>query len=141
MIKLGKEFKGVINTFKTKVGTTNRLETKSVYVILTAWVSPEDVDTRLDYASRVNKYIRQYVHTNMSKRYNFYDRDKTIVSVSLSTSGMKRGKRGFLNCEISLAVKEFDFSTNKKSLESVANEIVQHLEKNPYGLSFHYDKL
>ena len=64
-MKLGKEIKlDLLDNFKTKIGTVNNKESKSLYINLTAWGQLKEIDENLNYdyfLSNIRKKIKQKI--------------------------------------------------------------------------------
>ena len=80
-MKLGKELKlEIAPNYKTKIGTVNNKESKSIYINLTAWGEINDINENTNYSSVVSglrKKIKQNINTNVNKEL-FHD-NKYIV--------------------------------------------------------------
>ena len=70
-MKLGKELKlELVPNYKTKIGTVNNKESKSIYINLTAWGEINDINENTNYDSVVSglrKKIKQNINTNVNK--------------------------------------------------------------------------
>ena len=70
-MKLGKEIKlNLLPNYKTKVGTVNNKESKSIYINLSAWGEINDINQNTNYDSVVSglrKKIKQNINSNVDK--------------------------------------------------------------------------
>jgi hypothetical protein len=107
-MKLGKELKlDLLENFKTKIGTVNNKESKSIYINLSAWGELNDHNEELNYdtiISSLRKKIKQNLNSTINKEF-FYD-DRYIVDLDMRTSGFNPSKRSFMSCEITLYQKK-----------------------------------
>lgn len=105
-MKTGKEVK--IQSFKNYniiFGSVNNKQAKTVYINLSAWAEPR-YDDDVNY-SRVIKDLNKKIKQSIFNRFDNYDamefyRDRTIVDLDIRESGVRYGKRSFMNCEVTL---------------------------------------
>ena len=137
-MKLGKEVKlNLLPNYKTKVGTVNNKESKSVYINLTAWGEINKVDENTNYdsiVSGIRKKIKQKINSNVDKE--LFHNDKYIVDLDMRTSGFVNTKRSFMSCEITLYQKR-GLPINQPNLlessKSIIHDIVNScLDNNSY---------
>jgi len=107
-MKLGKEIKlDLLNNYKTKIGTVNNKESKSLYLNFTAWGEIQKDNEEQNYEtflSGVRKKIKQNLNSNLDK--NLFYNDRYIVDLDMRTSGFDINKRSFMSCEITLFQKK-----------------------------------
>jgi hypothetical protein len=144
-MKLGKEIKlNLLENYKTKVGTVNNKESKSLYINLCAWGELNSVDENLNYdyfLSNIRKKIKQRLSNNLNSEL-FYN-DKYIVDLDMRTSGLTLEKRSFMSCEITLYQKK-QLPINQPKIidntKSIIYDVVNEcLENNPI-FTFHKSK-
>jgi hypothetical protein len=144
-MKLGKEIKlNLLENYKTKVGTVNNKESKSLYINLCAWGELNSVDENLNYdyfLSNIRKKIKQRLSNNLNNEL-FYN-DKYIVDLDMRTSGLTLEKRSFMSCEITLYQKK-QLPINQPKIidntKSIIYDVVNEcLENNPV-FTFHRSK-
>jgi hypothetical protein len=137
-MKLGKELKlELVPNYKTKIGTVNNKESKSIYINLTAWGEINDINENTNYDSVVSglrKKIKQNINTNVNKE--LFHNDKYIVDLDMRTSGFVNTKRSFMSCEITLYQKKglpINQPTLVESSKTIIHEIVNNcLDNNSY---------
>ena len=137
-MKLGKELKlELVPNYKTKIGTVNNKESKSIYINLTAWGEINDINENTNYDSVVSglrKKIKQNINTNVNKE--LFHNDKYIVDLDMRTSGFVNTKRSFMSCEITLYQKKglpINQPTLVESSKTIIHEIVNNcLDNNNY---------
>ena len=88
---------------KTYYGTVDSKNFKSLYIVIQTWVEPIKEFENWDRANGV--LTRQIKHTLMEVINNDYFEKHTIVDLDLRSSGIKIGKKSFMNLEITLFVK------------------------------------
>ena len=105
-MKTGKELK--IDTFKNYsivFGSVNNRHPKAVYINISAWAEPQS-DEAVNYNRTIrdlHKKIKQSLYNCFqSDEYSDFMRDRTIVDLDIRESGIRFGKRSFMNCEITL---------------------------------------
>jgi hypothetical protein len=137
-MKLGKEIKlNLLPNYKTKVGTVNNKESKSIYINLSAWGEINDVNQNTNYdsvVSGIRKKIKQNINSNVDKE--LFHNDKYIVDLDMRTSGFVNTKRSFMSCEITLYQKQ-GLPINQPNLlessKSIIHDIVNScLDNNSY---------
>jgi len=137
-MKLGKELKlEIVPNYKTKIGTVNNKESKSIYINLTAWGEINDINENTNYDSVVSglrKKIKQNINTNVNKE--LFHNDKYIVDLDMRTSGFVNTKRSFMSCEITLYQKKglpINLPILVESSKTIIHEIVNNcLDNNSY---------
>lgn len=109
MMKTGKELK-VINykNYKIVFGSVNNKNPKAVYINISAWAEPQYQDD-VNYSRvirELNKHIKQSIFNlfNLDETIEF-SKDRTIVDLDIRESGIRYGKRSFMNCELTLFLK------------------------------------
>ena len=137
-MKLGKELKlEIVPNYKTKIGTVNNKESKSIYINLTAWGEINGINENTNYDSVVSglrKKIKQNINANVNKE--LFHNDKYIVDLDMRTSGFVNTKRSFMSCEITLYQKK-GLPINQpilvESSKTIIHEIVNNcLDNNSY---------
>jgi hypothetical protein len=137
-MKLGKEVKlNLLPNYKTKVGTVNNKESKSIYINLSAWGEINDINQNTNYdsvVSGIRKKIKQNINSNVDKE--LFHNDKYIVDLDMRTSGFVNTKRSFMSCEITLYQKQ-GLPINQPNLlessKSIIHDIVNScLDNNSY---------
>mgnify|MGYP003652240991 FL=1 len=137
-MKLGKEIKlNLLPNYKTKVGTVNNKQSKSIYINLSAWGEINDINQNTNYDSVVSglrKKIKQNINSNVDKE--LFHNDKYIVDLDMRTSGFVNTKRSFMSCEITLYQKQ-GLPINQPNLlessKSIIHDIVNScLDNNSY---------
>lgn len=101
-MKLGKEY--IVNglgVLKCKYGTMNKLNPKSIYLCLSCWVCPENVDVK---TSTIKKNIKDGLFNSLKPE--LFDSNKIILNFDVKESGVKVNKRSFMSCEINLYQNE-----------------------------------
>lgn len=130
-MKLGKELKlEIVPNYKTKIGTVNNKESKSIYINLTAWGEINDINENTNYDSVVSglrKKIKQNINTNVNKE--LFHNDKYIVDLDMRTSGFVNTKRSFMSCEITLYQKK-GLPINQPILVESSKTIIQEIVNN-----------
>jgi hypothetical protein len=105
-MKTGKEIKTTkFKNFNVTFGSVNNKNPKAIYVNISAWVSPiDDNTTNFNQVIRsLNKRIRQSLYNSFIYENDcVFDKDRTIVDLDIRESGIRYGKRSFMNCEVTL---------------------------------------
>lgn len=146
-MKTGKELK--INKFKNYnivLGSVNNRHPKAVYLNISAWSEPiSDSETNYTRVIRdLNKKIKQSL-------FNLFDseletdvlKDRTIVDLDIRESGIKYGKRSFMNCELTLFLNsEIQINSDKiqPMLDSIINSVISETFEQNKSFKFHKKK-
>ena len=144
-MKLGKEIKlDLLENDKTKIGTVNNKESKSLYLNFCAWGELKEEGENFNYdffLSNIRKKIKQKISNTVNKE--LFHENKYIVDLDMRTSGLNINKRSFMSCEITLYQKKHlpinkinIVENSKKIIYDVVNEC---LENNPV-FTFHKSK-
>lgn len=139
-MKLGKEIKiKNSNKYNLVFGTVDNKNPKTLYINISAWAEPK-LDNVLNY-SIVNrdfsKKLRQFIFKLLKydEQKDFSD-EITMVDFDIKESGIKLGKKSFMNCEITLVSKinlpiTSDYTLDK--LKTLSDKIINEVfEKNDY---------
>tara|TARA_S200002703_G_scaffold22639_2_gene19305 strand:+ start:6727 stop:7164 length:438 start_codon:yes stop_codon:yes gene_type:complete len=125
-MKLGKEIKlDLLDNYKTKIGTVNNKESKSLYINLCAWGQLSELDENLNYGyylRNVRKKIKQKLNNSLNK--DLFHNHKYIVDLDMRTSGLSVEKRSFMSCEITLFQKKY-LPLNKPRIVDNTKEIIK----------------
>ena len=144
-MKLGKEIKlELLNNYKTKIGTVNNKESKSLYINLTAWGQLKELDENLNYdyfLSNIRKKIKQKLNNSLNEE--LFHSNKYIVDLDMRTSGLSLEKRSFMSCEITLYQKKF-LPLNKPKIidntKTIIKEVIDECLENNSVSTFHKTK-
>ena len=144
MIKQGREINtNISDVFKTSYGTVDISSLKSIYLNLSSWAEPlEDMVNWSKPIKKVKGNIKHIVHNELlSTQF----KDKTIVDLDLRASGIKKGKRSFLKCEITLFFKELKYKDIKvpsisESVNQITNKIINETLLTSKVFKFHKSK-
>jgi hypothetical protein len=147
-MKNGKELK--VTTFKNYnvvFGSVNNKHSKAVYINISAWAELQN-DEAITY-SRIIKDINKKIKQNL---FNIFDveteteikKNNTIVDLDIRESGIRYGKRSFMNCEITLFLNSeipVNSEMMKDKLETVTNKIINSSFENNKTFKFHKKKI
>ena len=135
-MKTGKELK--INKFKNCniiFGSVNNKHSKTIYINISAWAEP--IQNKPILYNRVIKDINKKIKQNL---FNIFDaeneigikKNNTIVDLDIRESGIKFGKRSFLNCEITLFF-DSEIPVNSEIMKEKLNSIVDTIITNSFN--------
>tara|TARA_R110001583_G_scaffold16441_1_gene67392 strand:+ start:896 stop:1333 length:438 start_codon:yes stop_codon:yes gene_type:complete len=114
MLKQGREIKTqVSDLFRTSYGTVDITSLKSLFINLSTWAQPtEESDNWGRVVKKFKSRIKNTVHHEL-KRSLF--KDISIIDLDLRASGIKKDKRSFIRCEVTL----FLHPKNKIDMKSI----------------------
>ena len=144
-MKTGKEIKiDDFDNYKIVFGSVNNKHPKTIYINISAWAEPSTDDEETNY-TRVIKDFHKKIKQNL---FNFFDtypeltkdfvKEKTIVDLDIRESGIKFGKKSFINCEVTLFLNTEVNITSIKTrliLTKFTSELVEkNFEENSHFL-------
>ena len=141
-MKNGKTSKlNLFRNIKCTYGTVDYKNLKSIYIVLHSWVEPKvDISNWERYNGILCRNIKHVLlhsaNSNLFKSFN-------IVDLDLRSSGMRMGKRSFMNLEITLYLKEhIDFKSKelRDEVKNIVNDVYIDCFKNSKHLTFHNTK-
>lgn len=134
-MKTGKELR--INNFKNYnivLGSVNNRHPKAVYLNISAWADPqfpnETSYTRI--IRDINKKVKQSLFNlfNLDETSEFL-KDRTIVDLDIRESGIRYGKRSFMNCELTLFLNS-EIQVNSDRMKPMLDEIIKVVIKDTF---------
>jgi len=144
MIKQGREINTKISdVFKTSYGTVDVSSLKSIYLNLSSWAEPQK--DLLEWERPIKKVKNDIKHTVYNKLNETPFKTKTIVDLDLRASGIKKGKRSFLRCEITLFLKDLKHKDIKvpcisESVTNITSDIINKTLLTSQTFKFHKSK-
>ena len=144
MTKQGREVKTEISdVFRTSYGTVDISTMKSIYLNLSSWIEPlYDNDNWEKTITKFKYNIDNLIHRELRETRL---KKKAIVDLDLRSSGMRKGKRSFMRCEITM----FTDDKNKPNIKSkelarplnhITNMIINETLISTDGFKFHRTK-
>jgi hypothetical protein len=147
-MKTGKELR--INKFKNYnvvFGSVNNKNPKAIYINISAWAEPlKDYDVNYTRVIKdINKKTRQCLFNYFaSNPQTDFVKENTIVDLDIRESGIRYGKRSFMNCEVTLFLST-ELSVNsermKNNLDDVTPLIIKSVFENDNTFKFHRKKI
>jgi hypothetical protein len=138
-MKTGKEMKtNSFKEFNVVYGSVDNKNPKAVYINISSWLEPlHDGDINYNRAIRnINKKLKQSLYAFDSSGYCCFIKDRTIVDLDIRESGIRFGKRSFMNCEVTL-FSTIEIPVNDDSMKETMMTFIEHiiddvLKKNEY---------
>jgi hypothetical protein len=130
-MKVGKELKlNLLNNYKTKIGTVNNKESKSLYINLSAWGEINNIDENTNY-EMVLRNLRKKIKQNLNNKLNkeIFHNNKYIVDLDMRYSGFVTTKRSFMSCEITLYQKK-GLPINQTNLLDESKKLIYDVANN-----------
>tara|TARA_B100002019_G_C21271377_1_gene602552 strand:- start:196 stop:627 length:432 start_codon:yes stop_codon:yes gene_type:complete len=112
-MKTGKQFKLNLNpNFRTYYGCVDYKKPKSIYVNISSWFTPLEEEENWERVVGKLKREIKYAIAEVPVTEYFLS-NKQIVDLDIRTSGIRKNKRSYMNCEITLFLKkEEDIKSN-----------------------------
>ena len=128
---------------KTSYGTVDVSSLKSIYLNLSSWAEPQK--DLLEWERPIKKVKNDIKHTVYNKLNETPFKTKTIVDLDLRASGIKKGKRSFLRCEITLFLKDLKHKDIKvpcisESVTNITSDIINKTLLTSQTFKFHKSK-
>jgi len=130
MSKTGKEVKS--NNFKdysVTFGSVNNKHPKAVYINISAWAEPKR-DEEINYSRAIrnlNKNVKQTLFNLFDAETNSdFLKDRTIVDLDIRESGIRYGKRSFINCELTLFLNS-EIPVNSDFMKQHLTDITENI--------------
>lgn len=127
-MKTGKELK--MNNFKNYnivFGSVNNRHPKAVYINMSAWAEPLS-NTELNYSriiKDINKKIKQSIYNTFDNDLSTeFLKDRTIVDLDIRESGIRYGKRSFMNCEMTLFLNS-EIPVNSEKMRPMLDTVIE----------------
>ena len=145
-MKTGKEIK--MNNFKNYnivFGSVNNKHSKAVYVNISAWAEPQ-TEGDVNYSriiKDINKKIKQSLYNIFDTDSTDFLKDQTIVDLDIRESGIRYGKRSFMNCELTLFLfSEIPVNSDimKPMLDDIVNDVISKIFESNRNFKFHKRK-
>ena len=143
--KKGKKIK--INThsnYKTVSGTVDNRNPKSVYVSISSWARPK-IDEDINYdkiLTSINNRVKRTVANNMNT--DMFDSRRYIIDFDMKSSGIRYGKKSFMNCEITLYQKlklKLNEDNLQRELKSIIDNVIKEVFTENQYFSFEKKKV
>jgi hypothetical protein len=134
-MKKGKSVKlSLLSNAKTRYGTVDAKDFKSIYINIQSWVLPKPINSNWErIVSQIKREIKYTVNDNLN--LEIY-KDFFIVDLDLRFSGILSGKKSFFNLEITLFTKdkvEFKSLEVKESIKNLIQNIyIENISSNKY---------
>lgn len=114
------------NQFNVGYGSVNIKDLKSIYINLSSWVTPKNNHLNWDrLISDIRRQIIYKIKYDISKS-EIFRAEHIIVNLDVKTNGLEKGKKSFLNCEVTIFVKKQIPITDKK-LKNEVKKISQNV--------------
>jgi hypothetical protein len=114
---------GYYNNIKIGYGTVDHKNLKTIYIKLNSWIEPEDGDEEfIELLSKTKRKIKLRIYNLKSDLF----KKESIVDLDVRTKGIKRGKKSFINLEITLFVQKY-FDIRVKELKNFIKNLVEDI--------------
>ena len=143
-MKTGKQINvEIFDNFKTRYGSVDTKNLKSIYVVLSTWAQPKEESEKWN---RIVGLLRKNIkYSLISKLSNPpFKKQNLIVDLDIRTSGISKEKRSFLNCEMTLytntklSLKSLEMKT---AVKEIITDTVNKNFKNHQYFNFYKSKL
>ena len=146
-MKTGKELKVTKHkNYNISFGSINNKHSRAAYINLSTWAEPID-DSVVSYTrviKDINKKKKQGLYNLFNNEFETQIlKDRTIVDLDIRESGIKFGKRSFMNCEITLFMdSEMPVNSEhmKEKLDNVISMVVNSIFETNKTFKFHKKK-
>lgn len=145
-MKTGKELKITkYKNYNVVFGSVNNKTSKAVYINISAWAEPM-IESDINYTRVIkdlNKKVKQTIFNHLDLKENNFIKNNTIVDFDIRESGIRFGKRSFINCEVTLYLNQ-EISINSEEmlfdLDEITNLLIKKVYENDKTFKFHIKK-
>lgn len=145
-MKTGKELKITkYKNYNVVFGSVNNKTSKAVYINISAWAEPM-IESEINYTRVIkdlNKKVKQTIFNHLDLKENNFIKNNTIVDFDIRESGIRFGKRSFINCEVTLYLNQ-EISINSEEmlfdLDEITNLLIKKVYENDKTFKFHIKK-
>lgn len=142
--KKGKKIKiNAHSDYKTISGTVDNRNPKSVYLSISSWAKPK-IDEDINYdkiLTSINNRVKRTVANKMNT--DMFDSRRYIIDFDMKSSGIRYGKKSFMNCEITLYQKlKLTLNENilQRELKSIVDDVIKEVFSENKYFSFEKKK-
>jgi hypothetical protein len=134
-VSLGKL--NLFNNYEVKFGSINAKNPKVIYLNISAWGDPINIG-EVDYrrcVRLINKMVKQSIYRYLTKvDKNCFMEDKTIVDIDIRDSGIQKGKRSYMNCEVTLFLENENILNDiiKEKTTNIIKLVIKEFDDNKY---------
>lgn len=143
--KKGKKIKiNAHSDYKTISGTVDNRNPRSVYLSISSWAKPK-IDEDINYdkiLTSINNRIKRTVANMMNT--DMFDSRRYIIDFDMKSSGIRYGKKSFMNCEITLYQKlKLTLNENilQRELKSIVDDVIKEVFSENKYFSFEKKKV
>lgn len=110
---------------KIQFGTVDSINLKSIYINLQSWIEPKIYSDNWQRVILIlNKTIKQTILEHVNK--NLFE-ENFISDMDLRSSGINRGKKSFLDLEITLYLKQKNISFQSKEIKDSVKDLTNFI--------------
>jgi len=126
-MKTGKQFSLKLDDrYKTSFGTVDYKNSKSIYLNISSWALPKEEPYNWDRViSLLRKLIKSTVYRSTDNKI-FLD-NKILIDLDIRSSGLRLNKKSFMNCEVTLFLKNGENikkNNVKENISSIISSII-----------------
>lgn len=136
-----KKYPDANGSINVKIGTTNRISPKIIFVDLSAWVMPYGIsnDEAKDFGEELNRFLHSIVYSFLKENNDYYNNDN-IFDFDFSTLNMSNNQKKFFSLSLFLkCINETNFlEESQYTIERFApylNDICTFFEKNNFKIA------
>tara|TARA_R110000824_G_scaffold8027_2_gene36588 strand:- start:4179 stop:4625 length:447 start_codon:yes stop_codon:yes gene_type:complete len=146
-MKAGKQVKiNIDSNFRTYYGSVDTKKPKSVFINISSWFSPLIENDDISFWDRKVRSLKRKITSSAISSINpqIFTRDKNIIDLDIRTSGIRTGKKSYMNCELTLFlthpvnIKSEEVSNN---IKNITNSILSGVLKENNDFYFTKTKL
>ena len=104
-MKAGKQVKlDIDSNFRTYYGSVDTKKPKSVFINISSWFSPLIKNDESTFWDRKVRTLKRKIVTFTTRSIDpsIFSREKNIIDLDIRTSGIRSGKKSYMNCELTL---------------------------------------
>jgi len=119
-------------------GTVDNKNPKSMYINISGWANPIDI-TIDDYDKiihNITKKIKNTLFLNIDS--TMFHTNKVIVDFNMRKSGVRFGRKSYMNCEVTLFQKN-NYNMQNQLIKDTLNDIIEILLDDVFNDSEYFE--
>jgi len=110
---------------KLNYGTVDQKNLKTIFLTLNSWLEPIEYDNH----DKIIYNSRRKIKERIRNEKNEYFKKESIVDIDIKTKGIKRGKRSFMDIQITLFTEK-DFLIKMPEIKKYLQNLLENIIKN-----------
>tara|TARA_R110000772_G_scaffold17946_1_gene49777 strand:+ start:28106 stop:28543 length:438 start_codon:yes stop_codon:yes gene_type:complete len=125
------------NNLNVVFGTVDNKNPKSMYINISGWASPlnENIGDYQSVINSITKKVKNQLFLNVDE--SLFHTNKMIVDFDMRESGIRFGRKSYMNCEVTLFQKN-DYKMQNTLIQESLNDIIEVVLEEVFNKSNHF---